>query len=101
MSSGEVEIAQVARDLLAQKGIMKLINNTELTDNGSHYVGDYLGWGIWVFVEGYHAMSVKKRTKYVYLTKDEEEYPISWTIRLEERFVKDDIRLFCNLRYEE
>lgn len=92
----------VIEEMLEAKGTMKLINDTELTDNGSHYVGDYLGWSIWVFVEGYHSMSPKKRTKYIYLTQgDSEDYQISWTIRLGERFVKDDIRFFCDLRYKD
>lgn len=92
----------VIEEMLEAKGTMKLINDTELTDNGSHYIGDYLGWSIWVFVEGYHSMSPKKRTKYIYLAQgDSEDYQISWTIRLGERFVKDDIRFFCDLRYKD
>lgn len=92
----------VIEEMLEAEGTMKLINDTELTDNGSHYVGDYLGWSIWVFAEGYHSMSPEKRTKYIYLTqRDSEDYQISWTIRLGERFVKDDIRFFCDLRYKD
>lgn len=101
----DIKIKEVANEIIAHKGTMKLINDTELVDNGSHYVGDYLGWSMWVFVEGYHAMNVKNRTKYIYLTQNNDEegndYPISWTIRLGERFIKEDIRLFCNLRYED
>lgn len=97
----DIKIKEVANEIIAHKGTMKLINDTELVDNGSHYVGDYLGWGIWVYVEGYHAMNHKNRTKYIYIQKDSEDYPISWTIRLRERFVKEDIRLFCDLRYED
>lgn len=98
----DIKIKKVANEIIAHKGTMKLINDTEITGNGSHYVGDYLGWSIWVFVEGYHSMSPKKRTKYIYLTReDSEDYQISWTIRLGERFTKRDIRLFCLLRYED
>lgn len=98
----DIKIKEVANEIIAHKGTMKLINATELTDNGSHYVGDYLGWRIWVFVEGYHSMSPKRRTKYIYLTQgDSEDYPISWAIRIGERFVKDDVRRFCNLHYED
>lgn len=98
----DTKIKEVANEMIAHKGTMKLINDTELVDNGSHYVGDYLGWSIWVFVEGYHSMRPRKQTKYIYLTRgDSEDYQISWRIRLGERFVKDDVRLFCDLRYED
>lgn len=102
MNGVNKRIAGIAEEIIGRKGIMKLINDTELTDNGSHYVDDYLGWSIWVFVEGYHSMSPKKRTKYIYIERgDNNDYQISWTVRLGERFVKDDIRFFCNLRYED
>lgn len=91
----------VIKKMLEAKGTMKLINDTDFTGNGSHYAGSYLGWSIWVFVEGYYSMSPKKRTKYIYLKEDGEDYQISQTIRLGERFVKDDIRLFCDLLYKD
>lgn len=94
-----LNIAQLINEIVGHKGTIKLLNDTELVDNGSHYVGDYLGWGIWVFVENYHAMQPKNRTKYAYLTKDEREYPISWTLKLGERFKKRDITTFCAALY--
>lgn len=92
---------EIVNEILAHRGTMKLINDTELTDSGSHYVGDYLGWEIWVFVEGYYAMHPKNRTKYIFLKKDEKEYPISWSIKLGERFDDDDVKSFCNLSLAE
>lgn len=102
--NSESKIAEIALEIIEHKGMMKLINDTELADNGSHYVGDYSGWSIWVFVEGYHSMSSKNRTKCIYLTQEDNEdevYQISWTIRLRERFVKDDVKLYCILRYQD
>lgn len=102
MNRENKRVTDIVSEIIGRKGIMKLINDTELTGNGSHYVGDHSGWSMWIFVEGYRSMSPKNRTKYIYLTQGEvEDYPISWTIRLGERFVKEDIRLFCNLRYED
>lgn len=100
-NDSEKKVAKVANEIIGHKGTMKLINDTELTDNGSHYVGDYLGWSMWVFVEGYHAMNVKNRTKYFVLSKDEESYPASWTIKLKEHFVKSDIKDYCEWYYKE
>lgn len=101
MSIDNKEKAYLAKEIARHKGTMDRINDIKFIGNGAHYVGDYLGWSIWVYVEGYRSRNPRKRIKYIYLQKDMEMFHISWILKLGERFLKKDITTFCERWYEE